>query len=67
MRRLPHGFRPTGGLDLGHNHLDINAGVSTSHLRLAQELLASRLAAATTAATPLKASAAPKPTKEGSK
>lgn len=66
MRRLPPGFGPTGGLGLGHNELDINAGVSTSHLRLAHERLASRLAAATTAAT-LKASAAPKPNKEGSK
>lgn len=66
MRRLSPGFGPAGGLSLGHDPFDINAGVGTSHLRLAQERLAARLATATMPAAPLKASAAPKPKKETS-
>jgi len=45
MRRLPPGFGSFGGLRLGHNPQDVNAGVSTSHLRRAQERIAARLAA----------------------
>lgn len=52
MRRLPPGFGPTGGLGLSHNPLDINAGVTTSHLRLARERIAARLAAAATEIAP---------------
>lgn len=56
MRRLPPGFGSTGGLNLGHNSLEVNAGVGTSHLRLAQERVAARLAATVAPVAPRKAS-----------
>lgn len=56
MRRFPRGFGSAGGLNLGHNPLDVNAGVGTSHLRLAQERVAARLAAAVAPVAPKKAS-----------
>ncbi|MNR94666.1 hypothetical protein D3C72_257540 [compost metagenome] len=65
MRRFPPGFGSAGGLNLGHNPLDVNAGVGTSHLRLAQERVAARLAAAVVPVAPRKASTPAKP-KEGS-
>lgn len=65
MRRFPSGFGSAGGLNLGHNPLDVNAGVGTSHLRLAQERVAARLAAAVVPVAPRKASTPAKP-KEGS-
>lgn len=57
MRRFPVGGGSVGGFNLGHNPLDVNAGVGTSHLRLAQErLAAARLAAAVVPVAPRKAS-----------
>jgi len=52
MRPFPPGFGSVGGLHLGHNPLDVNAGVSTSHLRLAQERAAAQLAALAASASP---------------
>lgn len=67
MRQLPRGFGPIGGLGLGHNPLDVNAGVGTSHLRLAQERVAARLAAAVLPVAPSARPAPPAQTnKEGS-
>lgn len=61
MRRLPPGFGSAGGSNLGHNPLDVNAGVGTSHLRLAQERVAARLAAAVAPVAPRKTSTPAKP------
>ena len=61
MRRFPPGFGSAGGLNLGHNPLDVNAGVGTSHLRLAQDRMAARLAKAVVPVAPRKASTPTKP------
>lgn len=61
MRRFPPGFGSARGLSLGHNPLDVNAGVGTSHLRLGQERMVARLAAAALPVAPKKASTPTKP------
>lgn len=67
MRRPPPGLGSIGSLGLGHSRFDVNAGVTTSHLRAAQERVAARLAAAVETSTRAKIVETAKPKKEEGK